>query len=99
MVIKSPEIARITVPSNTCAIALAFSHDLLGYTLKCWLKSFMECNCFYQQSRVLGVPLGSWEDPHCLIFTKFFFAKIKPPRGPRNVLCVVDVTTSYGTGF
>ena len=28
-----------------------------------------------------------------------FEARINPPRGPRNVLCVVDVTKSaYGTG-
>src|SRR5690606_41723107 len=28
------------------------------------------------------------------------FARIKPPRGPHSVLCVVDVTTcAYGNGF
>ena len=35
-----------------------------------------------------------------IFFANSSFAKIKPPLGPRNVLCVVEVTTSaYGTGF
>ena len=89
-----PEIARMAVPSNTSAIALAFFTTCSIYSPNAGWRASWNATALPAITCSSGPP---WIPGKIALFNflpNSSFAKIKPPRGPRNVLCVVDVTTS-----
>ena len=86
---------------STSPSACAFCDDLVAVGLELGLQRLAERHRLAGDHVHQRAALQAGEDGAVdLLRDVFVFIRMKPPRGPRSVLCVVEVTTSAcGTGF
>ena len=95
-----PEIMRKPRAASAVAIACAFLMTCAWYVLNSGCDASKNAVALPAITCIKGPPCKAGNTLEFSDFSNSALAKIIPPRGPRNVLCVVEVTKSAcGTGF
>ena len=95
-----PETIVKPLAINSAANTFAFLITCSAYTLNSGCNASPNATAFAAITCIKGPPWIPGNTALSIAFAYSSLHKIIPPRGPRNVLCVVVVTISaYSTGF